>query len=77
MVIYFIGTCFVSTGALLGALNAKNPFPLFGIAFGIWALFLWRYDKWSKKMREKRNWEKRDRVFKLNVKRGVPLNKKL
>jgi hypothetical protein len=36
--IYFIITCFISTGALLGATNAKNPFPAFAIAFGIWAL---------------------------------------
>jgi hypothetical protein len=53
-VIYFIGTCFISTGALLGALNAKNPFPLFLIAFGVWALFLWGYDKRNKKMVRRR-----------------------
>jgi ABC-type transport system involved in multi-copper enzyme maturation permease subunit len=41
--IYFIITCFISTGALLGATNAKNPFPAFAIAFGIWALFIWGY----------------------------------
>jgi len=47
--IYFIITCFISTGAMLGALNAKNPFPLFGIAFGIWALFLYGCHKRSRK----------------------------
>ena len=56
--IYFIITCFISTGALLGATNAKNPFPLFGIAFGIWVLFLWGYNKRSKKNAERRNQER-------------------
>jgi len=56
--IYFIITCFISTGALLGATNAKNPFPAFAIAFGIWALFLWGYNRRSKKEAERRNREK-------------------
>jgi len=59
-VIYFIITCFISTGALLGATNAKNPFPAFAIAFGIWALFLWGYNRRSKKEAERRN---RERLF--------------
>jgi hypothetical protein len=58
--IYFIITCFISTGALLGATNAKNPFPAFAIAFGIWALFIWGYNRRSKKEAEKRN---RERLF--------------
>ena len=58
--IYFIITCFISTGALLGATNAKNPFPAFGIAFGIWILFLWGYNRRSKKEAERRN---RERLF--------------
>jgi len=58
--IYFIITCFISTGALLGATNAKNPFPAFAIAFGIWALFLWGYNRRSKKQAERRN---RERLF--------------
>ena len=58
--IYFIITCFISTGALLGATNAKNPFPAFAIAFGIWALFLWGYNRRSKKEAERRN---RERIF--------------
>jgi len=57
-VIYFIITCFISTGALLGATNAKNPFPLFGIAFGIWVLFIWGYNKRSKKNAVRRNQER-------------------
>ena len=56
--IYFIITCFISTGALLGETNAKNPFPAFAIAFGIWALFLWGYNRRSKKEAERRNREK-------------------
>jgi hypothetical protein len=58
--IYFIITCFISTGALLGATNAKNPFPLFAIAFGIWGLFLWGYNRRRKKEAERRN---RERLF--------------
>ncbi|WP_259065016.1 hypothetical protein HDF24_00300 [Mucilaginibacter sp. X4EP1] len=57
--LYFIITCFISTGALLGATNAKNPFPLFGIAFGIWVLFIWGYTRRSKIEAEKRSRERR------------------
>lgn len=52
--IYFIGTCFISTGAFMAALNLKNPFPAFGVAFGIWALFIWGYNRRSKKAAAKR-----------------------
>jgi len=48
---YFIVTSLFSTGALLGALNAKNPFPLFAASFGIWGLFFWGYTRRSKKRR--------------------------
>jgi hypothetical protein len=58
--LYFIITCFISTGALLGALNAKNPFPEFGIAFGIWAWFVWGYNRRSKKEAERLD---RERMF--------------
>jgi len=58
--IYFIITCFISTGAMMGALNAKNPFPAFAIAFGMWAWFLWGYNRRSKRETEKRN---RERLF--------------
>ncbi|MBT2560142.1 hypothetical protein J7E50_02765 [Pedobacter sp. ISL-68] len=57
-VVYFIFTCFISTGAMLGALNMKNPFPLFAIAFGIWALFLWGCDRRAKKAAHKRTMER-------------------
>lgn len=52
--IYFIGTCFISFGAFMAALNMKNPFPAFAVAFGIWALFIWGYTRRSKKAAEKR-----------------------
>ena len=58
--IYFIITCFISTGAMMGALNAKNPFLEFAIAFGMWVWFLWGYNRRSKKEAEKRN---RERLF--------------
>ncbi len=54
---YFIVTCLISTGALLGALHTKNPFPAFAVSFGIWALFLWGYNKRSKKEAQKRSRE--------------------
>jgi hypothetical protein len=52
--IYFIFTCFISTGAFMAALNLKNPFPAFAVAFGIWALFIWGYTRRSKKTAERR-----------------------
>jgi hypothetical protein len=55
--VYFIITCLISTGALLGATHARNPFPAFGIAFGIWALFLWGYNRRAKKAAQKRHRE--------------------
>ena len=51
---YLIATCFISTFAFFGALGAKNPFPCFAIAFGVWALFLYGYNKRSKKEAAKR-----------------------
>jgi hypothetical protein len=59
-IIYFIFTCFISTGCMFGALNAPNPFPLFVVAFGIWALFIWGCHRRSKKKAEQRN---RERLF--------------
>lgn len=47
--IYFVFTCFISIGALFGAMHAHNPFPAFGLSFGIWALFVWGYLRRSKK----------------------------
>jgi len=56
--IYFVFTCLISTGALLGALNAKNPFPAFAAAFAVWALFIWGYNRRVKKRSEKNDMER-------------------
>ena len=54
-IVYFIFTCFISTGAMFGALNAKNPYPLFIVAFGIWALFIWGcHRRWKRKAARQR-----------------------
>lgn len=50
--LFFIFTCLVSTGALLGGLHAKNPFPNFAIAFGIWVLFIWVQGRRSRKLNQ-------------------------
>jgi hypothetical protein len=47
----FIITLLISTGCLLGAMNMRNPFPLFGVAFGIWGVFIWRCNRRAKKKR--------------------------
>jgi uncharacterized protein (DUF486 family) len=48
-IFYFIVTSCISTFAFWGALGAKNPFPLYAVAFGIWGLFLWGYNNRMKK----------------------------
>ena len=58
--VYFIFTCLISTGAFMGALKATTPFPLFGIGFGIWALFLWGVNRRMRKNAERRG---RERIF--------------
>jgi hypothetical protein len=63
--LYFIITCFISTGVLLGAINAKNPFPAFGIAFGIWLLFLWGYQRRCKRQADRRY---REKLFEYYIK---------
>jgi len=47
--IYLFLAGLVSALAFYGALNLQNPFPLFGLAFGVWALFLWGVNKRMKK----------------------------
>jgi hypothetical protein len=59
-IFYLIGTCLISTLAFFGALSMKNPFPCFGVAFGIWALFLWGWNRRSKRQAAKRS---RERMF--------------
>ncbi|MBB6327850.1 hypothetical protein FHS59_003493 [Algoriphagus iocasae] len=36
LVIKFLGTVFISFIAMIRALGAENPFPLFAVAWGIW-----------------------------------------
>jgi len=43
--IQLIFTCLVSTFGFFGALSMKdNPWPGFAVAFGVWGIFLWRYN---------------------------------
>jgi hypothetical protein len=57
-IVYFIFTCFISTGCMFGALNAHNPFPFFAVAFGIWGLFLYGCKKRSERKAEQRRRER-------------------
>lgn len=55
--LYFVATCFISTFAFWGALSMQNPFPCFAVAFGIWALFFWGWNRRMKKQTERRSRE--------------------
>jgi hypothetical protein len=59
-VIYFIGTCFISTGFYMAAISSKTP--QYGIlaGLGIWVLFLWGCNQRAKKAAAKRE---RERLF--------------
>ena len=59
-VVYFILTCFISTGAFFAAMNLKNPWPAFAVAFGIWALFFWG---WNRRVRKQAAQRCRERQF--------------
>ncbi|UOE50928.1 hypothetical protein MTO98_07535 [Mucilaginibacter sp. SMC90] len=48
-IFYFIITACISTFAFWGSLGAKNPFPLYGVMLGIWALFFWGLNNRMKK----------------------------
>jgi hypothetical protein len=39
-VIKFLGTVFISFIAMIGALGAENPLPLFAVAWGVWIIYL-------------------------------------
>lgn len=56
--VYFLFTCFISTGALMGALYSRTPFLLYAVGFGIWALFLWGLNNRMKKNAERRDMER-------------------
>lgn len=38
--IKFLGTILISFIAMIGALGADNPFPLFAVTWGIWIIYL-------------------------------------
>ena len=61
--LFFIFTCLVSTGAMLGALHEKNPFPNFALAFGIWVFFVWVQTRRAKKRNRQQNGEQQFREF--------------
>ena len=56
--VYLVFTCFISTGAFLGALNSKTPLLLYAVAFGIWGLFLWGLNRRMKKKAERQDMER-------------------
>ena len=61
--IYFLLTCFISTGALMGALYSKAPVLLYIVGFGIWALFLRGLSRRMKKNAERKEMEHNFRNF--------------
>jgi len=62
-VVYFLLTCFISTGAFMGALYSPTPILLYLIGFGVWALFLWGYARRAKKDAARREMEQNFRNF--------------
>lgn len=53
--IYFIATCFISTGIYFASLNSRHPEYGIAIALGFWAWFLWGYDRRMKKAQQRRD----------------------
>ena len=70
--VYFIGSCFISTFAFFGALSMANPWPCFAVAFGVWALFLWGYNRRTKREAARRS---REQLFE-NYMRSTLRNRK-
>jgi protein-S-isoprenylcysteine O-methyltransferase Ste14 len=56
--VYLVFTCFISTGAFMGALYSKTPMMLYAVGFGIWALFIWGVYRRMKKNDERRDMER-------------------
>jgi hypothetical protein len=52
--IYLVITCLISTGCFMATTNMENPFPAFGAGFGIWLLFIWGYNKRSRKAAQRK-----------------------
>jgi hypothetical protein len=61
--VYLVFTCFIYTGAIMGALYSQSPFPLYAVGFGIWALFLWGLNRRMKKNAERRDMEQNFQNF--------------
>jgi hypothetical protein len=62
--VYFLFSCFISTGAFMGALYAQYPLFLYLLGFGIWVLFIWGYNSRSKKKAET---DQRERMFREHM----------
>jgi steroid 5-alpha reductase family enzyme len=60
--IHFLLTCFISTGALLGATKSTNPWPYFTVTLIVWLLFAWRVSA-----RRKRRTAKSEEVFREHM----------
>jgi hypothetical protein len=56
--VYLVFTCFISTGAFMGALYSKTPMLLYAVGFGIWALFIRGLYRRMKKNDERRDMER-------------------
>lgn len=52
--IYFICTCFISTGAYFASLNSQHYIYGIALAFVLWTWFLWGCDRRSRKAAERR-----------------------
>ena len=48
-IVFFIITLCISCGCLIAATNTKASFPLFAVAFGIWFVFFWGWNRRLKK----------------------------
>ena len=60
----------ISTGALLGATNMKNPTVGFIIAIGAWLLFVWHLTSRSKKRAQRRQQERQFEQWMYDKKRN-------
>ena len=58
--IYFIATCFISTGIYFASLNSKYMAIGIALALGMWVWFLWGYDRRMRKAQERRDRNRRD-----------------
>ncbi|NHA02668.1 hypothetical protein G7092_02610 [Mucilaginibacter sp. HC2] len=57
--IYFIATCFISTGIYFASLNSSHLAIGIAAAIALWAWFLWGYDSRMRKAEERRNRNRR------------------